>query len=204
MNAYTQRRHPEVLELARQAGEYADTPLRRAQIFAWGQLRALAAFGDVHRGEAAHVMAQAQDQMAADPHGDQPSRFGFDTAELHLHIAEASLLLSDHAGARAHAELSQLHIPPGRPDWAAAVLVQARGEAARGRQSDATALAHDVLDTIAAPALRETLRVRLRDLDRDLFTAASPGTEAYELRERLRTLPPLVPVGRASGEPNGR
>ncbi|MGQ0779439.1 MAG: hypothetical protein ACT4NY_34320 [Pseudonocardiales bacterium] len=92
--------------------------------------------------------------------------------------------------------------PP--PGWAAAVLVQARGEAARGRHSDAAALAHDVLDTIAAPALRETLRVRLRDLDRDLFTAASPDRETHELRERLRTLPPLGPVGRASGEPNGR
>ncbi len=204
MTAYTQRRHTEALDLARQASEYADTPLRRAQNLAWGELRALAAFGDAHRGEAEHVMAQAQDQMAADPHGDQPGRFGFDTAELHLHLAEASLLLGDHAQARAHAEVSQQHIPHGRPGWAATVLVQARGEAARGRHSDATALAHDVLDTIAAPALRETLRVRLRDLDRDLFTATSPGREAYELRERLHTLPPLVPVSRASGEPNGR
>lgn len=128
--------------------------------------------------------------MAADPHGEVPGRFGFDTAELHLHLAEASLLLGDHGQARAHAEASQQHIPHGRPGWAAAVLVQARGEAARGRYSDATALAHDVLDTIAAPALRETLRVRLRDLDRDLFTAAGPGNHARELRERLHTLAP--------------
>jgi hypothetical protein len=34
MTAYTQRRHPEALDLARQAGEYADTPLRRAQLLA--------------------------------------------------------------------------------------------------------------------------------------------------------------------------
>ena len=119
MTAYTQRRHPEALDLARQAGEYADTPLRRAQILAWGELRSLAAFGDARRREAERVMAQAQDQMAADPHGEAPGRFGFDTAELHLHLAETSLLLGDHS--------------------------QARGEVARGRYSDATALAYDVL-----------------------------------------------------------
>ncbi len=197
MTAYTQRRHPEALDLARQAGEYAETPLRRAQILAWGELRALAAFGDARRSEAEDVMAAAQDEMAADPQGDQPGRFGFDTAELHVHLAEASLLLGDHAQARAHAEASQQYIPHGRPGWAAAVLVQARSEAARGRLSDATALAHHVLDTLAAPALRETLRVRLRDLDRDLFAAADPGGEARELRERLHTLP-------ASSRPTAR
>lgn len=204
MTAYTQRRHPEALDLAHQAGEYANTPLRRAQILAWGELRALAAFGEARRSEAEDVMAAAQDQMAADPYGDQPGRFGFDTAELHLHFAEAGLLLGDHAQARAHAEASQRHIPHGRPGWAAAVLVQARGEAARGHHGDATALAHHVLDTLAAPALRETLRVRLRDLDHDLFAAADPGHEARELRERLRTLPRLVPADRTSDEPNGR
>jgi hypothetical protein len=31
-------------------------------------------------------------------------------------------------------------------------------------------------------ALRETLRVRLRDLDHDLFVAANPGREAHQLR----------------------
>jgi len=204
MNASTQRRYPEALDLAGQAGEYADTPLRRAQILAWGELRALAAFGDARRSEAEQVMAAAQDQMAADPHGDQPGRVGFATAELHLHCAEASLLLGDHTQARAHAEVSWQYIPHGRPGWAAAVLVQARGEAARGRHSDATALAHDVLDTITAPALRETLRVRLRDLDRDLFAVAGPGREAHELRERLHTLPHLMPADRTSEEPNGR
>jgi hypothetical protein len=204
MNAYTQRRYPEALELARQAGGYADTPLRRAQILAWGELRALAAFGDARRSAAEQVMAAAQDQMAADPHGDQPGRFGFDTAELHLHLADGSLLLGGHAQARAHAEASRQHIPHGRPGWAAAVLVQARSEAARGCHSDATALAHQVLDTLAPPALRETLRVRLRDLDHDLFTATDPGNDARELRERLRTLPRLISTDRSSDEPNGR
>ncbi|MGH3625801.1 MAG: hypothetical protein ACRDQ5_29190 [Sciscionella sp.] len=204
MNAYTQRRYPEALDLARQANEYADTPLRRAQILAWCELRSLAAFGDARRSEAADVMAAAQDQMAADPHGDQPGRFGFDTAELHLHLAEGSLLLGDHAQARAHAEASQQNIPHGRSGWAAAVLVQARGEAARGRYGDASALAHHVLDTLAAPALRETLRVRLRDLDHDLSTAADPSGEARELRERLHTLPRHLQADRSSDEPNGQ
>lgn len=204
MNAYTQRRYPEALELARQAGEYADTPLRRAQILAWVELRALAAFGDARRSEAEQVMAAAQDQMAADPDGDQPGRFGFDTAELHLHLAEASLLLGNHAQARCHAQTSQRHIPHGRPGWAAAVLVQARGEAARGCHADATALAHQVLDALVAPALRETLRIRLRDLDHDLFAMIDPGSAAHELRDRLHALPSLVPPERTSDEPNGR
>jgi hypothetical protein len=52
--------------------------------------------------------------------------------------------------------------------------------------------------------LRETLRVRLRDLDHDLFTATDPGNDARELRERLRTLPRLISTDRSSDEPNGR
>jgi hypothetical protein len=91
----------------------------------------------------------------------------------------------------------------GRPAWAAASLALARGQAAHGQLSDAAALALDVLDTIPAPALRQTSRVRLRAIDQDLFAVADPGAEARDLRERLRILPPLVPVGRISDEPNG-
>jgi hypothetical protein len=65
-------------------------------------------------------------------------------------------VLGDHSRTRAHAEVSQQHIPHGRPGWAAAVLVQARGEAARGRYFDATALVGQVLDTLPPSALRET------------------------------------------------
>jgi hypothetical protein len=48
-----------------------------------------------------------------------------------------------------------------------------------------------VLDTIPPEAIRETSRVRLRDLDADLFTAAKPSGAARDLRDRLRALPPL-------------
>jgi hypothetical protein len=202
MTAYTQRRYPEALELAAQALEYADTPLRRAQILAWGQLRPMAAMGSAYRSDADRVAADAQDEMAADPHGEMPGRFGFDLAELQLHLAEARLLLGDHAVARTHALTSQDNIPHGRPGWGTAVIVQARAEAAAGQRSDAAALAHHVLDTIAALALRETLRLRLRALDRDLFANGDPGQPAHELRERIRSLPPLAAVRPTSDEPN--
>ncbi len=203
MTARAQRRYADALDLARQALEYADSPLRRAQILAWGELQALVLLGSRHRSEAARVIASAQDQMAADPEGAQPGRFGFDLAELHLHIAEASLLLGDHDLTRSHAQQSRSLVSVGRPAWAAASLALARGQAAHGQLSDAAALALDVLDTIPAPALRQTSRVRLRAIDQDLFAVADPGAEARDLRERLRILPPLVPAGRISDEPNG-
>jgi tetratricopeptide (TPR) repeat protein len=203
LTGYTLRRYAEALDLARQALDYAGTPLRRAQILAWSQLRSLALLGTQYRSDAARVIAAAQEEMAADPDGEQPGRFGFDLAELHLHIAEATLLLGDHARARTHAQASRDEVRPGRPAWAAATLTLARGEAARRHVSDAAALALDVLDTIPPPALRETSRVRLRALDHEFFTTGDPGTEARDLRERLRALPVLVPAGRISVEPNG-
>jgi tetratricopeptide (TPR) repeat protein len=203
MTANAQNRYSEALDLARQAYEYADTPLRRAQILAWGELRSLANIGEHHRSEAIRVMASSQDQMAADPEGEQPGRFGFDHAELQLHLAEVSLQFGDAAQAREHAQTSQAAKTVGGPGWAAATLVLARGEAARGRTSDAVALANQVLDIIPAPAIRETSRVRLRDLDHDLFRTADPGSGARELHERIRDLPALVAVGRISDEPNG-
>lgn len=193
MTANAEGRHAEALELARAARDYAHTPLRRAQILAWAELRSLAGLGDQHRADAAQVMAMAQDQMAADPHGERPGRFGFDLAELRLHLAEANLALGCPAQARGHAQVSAAHTTPGRPGWAAATLVLARGEAGRGNHADAAALAHHVLDTIPPQALRETSRARLRDLDADLATAGkAPGPAARELHDRLRTLPPLA------------
>jgi hypothetical protein len=44
MAAYTLRRYAKALDLAQQALEYADTPLRRAQILAWCELRSRAAW----------------------------------------------------------------------------------------------------------------------------------------------------------------
>jgi tetratricopeptide (TPR) repeat protein len=203
MTARAQRRPAEALDLARQAIEHAATPLQRAQVLSWAELPALVGLGPQHRSDALRVIAEAQDQMSADPDGAQPGRFGFDNAELELHIAEASLVLGDHALARAHAQQSQAATSPGRPSWAAATLTLARAEAARGRYPDAAALAHAVLDEIPAASLRETSRARLRALDRDLATAATADPGSRDLAERLRALPSLVPVGRLSDEPNG-
>ena len=112
-------------------------------------------------------------------------------------------MLGDHTQARAHATTSIEHTSIGRPGWAAATLVLARAETARGHTSDAADLAHHVLDTISAPALRETSRVRLRDLDIDLFAAGAPGPAARDLHDRIQALPELVPIGHMSEEPNG-
>ncbi len=201
MTAYTQGRFQDALDLAGEALEYAATPLRRAQIIAWGQLRATAALGPSRRSEAAALAGRAQDEMAADPHGDQPGRFGFDTAELLLHLGEAALLVGDHPQAVAHARASQTHTSRGRPGWAAAVLLQARGEAARHRWTDAVGLAGEVLDTIAPQSLRQTTRARLRALDREL--APGLGVEVRALHERIAELPELAGISHRSDEPNG-
>lgn len=197
MVANARHQHAAALDLAREALEYADTPLRRAQIHAWAELRALVGIGPRHRTDAVQVMARAQNSMAADPEGEQPGRFGFDVAELRLHLAEASLQLGDHAAARRYADESIRHIPYGRPGWAAATLVLARGEAARGRGHDAQALAAEVLDTIPPDRLRETNRERLRELVHDL------GPDTGGLRERIRDLPAATPPRPGSAEPNG-
>jgi hypothetical protein len=42
MTANAEGRHLAALELAQQACEYADTPLRRAPVLAWSELRSLA------------------------------------------------------------------------------------------------------------------------------------------------------------------
>lgn len=150
MTSRAQNRDAESLDLARQAMDYAGTPLRRAQVLAWAELPALARLGSQHRSDALRVIGRAQDQMAADPDGGQPGRFGFDGAELHLHIAEASLLLGDPSRAREHAEASRAATRIARPSWAAATLVLAQAEAARGRASDAAVLGHAVLDAVPA------------------------------------------------------
>jgi hypothetical protein len=203
MTSRAQHRHAEALDLARQAMEYAGTPLRRAQVLAWAELPALARLGGQYRPDAVRVIGQAQDQMAADPDGSQPGRFGFDNAELHLHIAEASLLLGSTALGREHAQASRAATRTGRPSWAAATLALAQAEAASGQASDAATLAHTVLDAIPAGALRQTSRLRLRNLDQNLARTGTSSAEALSLAERIRALPQLIPVGRISDEPNG-
>lgn len=72
-----------------------------------------------------------------------------------------------------------------------------------GQSSDAAALAHDVLDAISADALRQTSRLRLLILEQDLARVGTASGEARDLTERIRVLPPLIPVSRISDEPNG-
>lgn len=199
MAAHHQDRHEQATAFGQHAYELADMPLRRAQMLAWAVIRPTAARGPQHRGEVARIAARAQEEMAAAP-AELPGRFGFDRAELTLHLAEAHLLVGDHTAGRRHAEDSLRHIPHGRPGWAAAQLVLARAEAARGRAADAVALAGEVLDTIPPEALRSNSRKRLTVLTGEL--AGVPAPAVTELRERAAGLPAL-PVTHPSAEPNG-
>ncbi|MFC6883397.1 XRE family transcriptional regulator [Actinomadura yumaensis] len=200
MVAHHQDRHEQATAFGQRAFELADTPLRRAQMLAWAMIRPTAARGTQYRGEVTRIAARAQEEMAAAP-AELPGRFGFDRAEFTLHLAEAHLLVGDDATGRRHAEDSLGHIPHGRPGWAAAQLVLARAEAARGRAADAAALAGEVLDTIPPDALRSNSRKRLTVLAGEL--AGVPAPAVAELRERAAELPALVPVTRPSAEPNG-
>ena len=199
MIAHHQNQHEDAILLGQRAHALADTPLRRAQMLAWAVLRPTAALGASAR-EVSVIIGDAKDAMAA-ADGDLPGRFGFDLAELELHLAEASLLAGDHAEARRYSHDSLGHIPHGRPGWTAAQLVLARGEAARNQGDDAAALAVEVLNTIPSASLRSNSRERLVALVDDLAEVDSPAVR--DLRERVAALPPLVPAGRASAEPNG-
>jgi hypothetical protein len=203
MVARYQHRYPEALDLARQGLEHVTTPLTRAQLLAWAELPALARLGSAHRSDADRVLITARRELDADPDGEQPGRFGFDVAELELHVAEAYLVLDDGARAATHAQASLEHTTVGRPGWAAAVLVLAGSEAHQHRPDQAAELAMTVLDTIPPQALRETARQRLAVLGRTLGAFDQPGPAASDLRERLRTLPPLVaPPQHGLEEPN--
>src|SRR6185312_15045721 len=83
MVAFFGDRPHDALDLARQASEYADTTLRRAQVAAWCELRALATLG--LDDEARRAAAAAQRHMDAAAR-DEPGRFGFDRAELNQHL----------------------------------------------------------------------------------------------------------------------
>jgi hypothetical protein len=204
MIAYQQDRYTEAVGLAQQAQGQADTPLRQAQMLAWGVLRPTAALGEQHRAEVARLTGQALDFMDAAPETELPGRFGFDRAELEHHLAEAALLAGNPVEAARFATQSLQHIPHGRPGWAAATIVLARAETARGRHGDAAALAVEVLDTIPPAGLRSTTRHRLMTLQTALrSTGIAPSQEVTELHARLEVLPPLAPVGPMSSEPNG-
>lgn len=199
MVAFFLHRPAEALELAHHASEYADTPVRRAQITAWCELRALAALG--RRSDAQHAATRAQHHM--DAAADEPGRFGFDRAELHQHLAESALLLGDTPSARTHAEQAIALKPPGSGGWAAATVILARAHATAHNPADATALASTVLDTVPPTHLRETTRRRLAALDEDLQTDHRPAPASCDFHDRLRALPAHTPAQRTSPEPNG-
>ncbi|PRW61807.1 hypothetical protein CEP50_18825 [Actinopolyspora mortivallis] len=200
MVASFQERPTDALELAAQAGEHADTPLHRAQITAWCELRALAALG--RRSDAAAAATRAQHHMDA-ARAEEPGRFGFDRAELHQHLAESALRLGEPRQAAEHAATAVALKTTGSPGWAAATVIRARAAAADHAPADATALATTVLDTVAPEHLRETTRQRLAALDADLHTEHQPARASRDLRDRLRALPAHTPAQRTSPEPNG-
>lgn len=176
-------RPQQALDLAGQAVRNADTPLRRAQALAWAQVPALVRLG---RGdEARDAATDAQREMDASPVQGKAGRFGFDRAEFELHLAEAAWGLGDLGAVREHAEESLRHTTLGRPGWAAATLVLARGSAAGGFPDHGAQLALQVLDTIPAEMLRSSAWRRLTALDRQLTAGGAGGRLAAELHERL-------------------
>ncbi|CAM4374077.1 helix-turn-helix transcriptional regulator [Nocardiopsis rhodophaea] len=202
MVASFEGRHRHALELADQAGDYADTDLRRAQITSWCRLRALARLGDHH--EARRTAQAARRHMdAAGGHGE-PGRFGFDTAELELHLAEAHLDLTDPPRAAEHAQASIDLKSTGSGGWAAATTVLARSHAAQRSADDACGLADAVLGAVPPERLRSTTRARLSALVADLQAQRSPGRQVRELTERVSALPAPTAPHRSSPEPNGR
>jgi hypothetical protein len=192
MLACHQHRPIEALNLALQAVEHADTSLRRAQAIAWAELPAVACLG--RRDETRNAASAAQREMDTASEPDQAGRFGFDVAELELHLAEAELMLGDVTAAAVHAKTSLDHTTVGRPSWAAATLTLARSEIQRHRPDQGAELALHVLDVIPAAMLRETSRQRLAGLDHYLTELGRPGTVAADLHERLRLLPPPTPM----------
>lgn len=191
-----QNKPTSALELARGAVELAGTPLHRAQMIAWAELPALAELG--RHGEARDAISAAQREMDAAPTSGEPGRFGFDPAELELHLAEAELAIGNATAAGVHAQASVAHCSPGRPGWAAATLTLARAEIDSRRPESGAQLALDVLDSIPATMLRETSRQRLGVVDQRLSKLLRPGMVAVDLHERVRTLPSLGPIETSS------
>jgi tetratricopeptide (TPR) repeat protein len=202
MVARFQGRHNEGVDLADQALEYADTPLRRAQVLAWARLRNLADLGDRDRAHTA--MAEARREMDADPLGEEPGRYGFDRGELELFTAEAHLALGEPGLAGEHAARAIEHSNPGRSAWAAASTILGASEVHQGRPDHAIDLASLVLDTIPAQTLREPDRRRLHNLDHLIQALpGQPRASSADLHDRLMSLAPLTSPPNSSPEPNG-
>ncbi|MEH0638887.1 Twin-arginine translocation pathway signal [Streptomyces bottropensis] len=175
------------LTYAERGAGTAPRGLPRAQLHAWAMLPTLAQQG--RDREAAGALEEALTELDADPVGEAPGRFGFDTAELTLHQAEAHLALGRTEQARSRAETSAATYTTGTSGWAAATLVLAQAEAST-QPTDAAQRGMDVLDRIPPSRLRSTARTRLKRLDAML--ADRPADSVADLSERLRTLPPPV------------
>jgi hypothetical protein len=188
MLARYQNRPTLALDLAHRAVAHADSPLRRSQAIAWAELPALARLG--RRSDTKEAITAAQREMDLATDFDHSGRFGFDYAELELHLAETQLLLGNISKATQHAHTSLAHTTYGRPSWAAAVLTLAQIQAEHRQPNQAAELGLQVLSMIPPPALRETSRRRLTVLDNYLTALERPGTAAVDLHERLRNLPP--------------
>ncbi|MEU9836996.1 helix-turn-helix transcriptional regulator [Streptosporangium sp. NPDC048047] len=184
----TRRRDAEAALSYAQAGlERAPTPLVRAQLLGWAVLPSLVQTG--RRTDAERTLGEAA--AALDTAEEEPGRFGFDSAELALHEAEAWLALDHTDRATARAEASAGECVPHTPGWAAATLVLAQAEAST-RPGDAASRAVDVLERIPADRLRSTARERLRSLVMSL--GATDVAAVRDLRERVRTLPPPTDI----------
>lgn len=178
--------------LAQRGVDTAAGPLARAQLLGWALLPAVAQQSRTEDADTA--LAAANDELAADPVGWAPGRFGYDAAEHALHQADAHLVLGRADQAAATAEISAAACIVGTPGWASATLLHAQAEA-RAHPGDAAARALDVLERVPAARLRSTARTRLAALA-TAVTATSTAAVA-ELHERLLALPdPIDPHGR--------
>jgi tetratricopeptide (TPR) repeat protein len=184
MLALSLRQSARALDLARRALKSANNPLRRAQVISWALLPACVQLG--RHDEARDAMTAARRELDVAPGGGQPGRFGFDQAELQLHLAEAAYGMRELAAVKSHAEESLRHTTAGRPSWAAATLVLARGEAARGRTGNAASLGLHVLDTMPPEMLRITTWRRLKAVEEQIVRAGASEGPAADLGERLR------------------
>jgi hypothetical protein len=195
MVARSHGEHTTALAHADRALALAPAGLARAQALAWARLPSLAALGR-HR-DADTTLADAAGELAADPAGQAPGRFGYDDAEHALHEADAHRALGRTDRATACADRSLAATLPGSPAWAAASLVLAQAEATTA-PGDAAQRALEVLTRVPAARLRSTSRARLTAL-----TAALNGADASgvaDLRDRVHALPAAID---AHGNPAG-
>jgi hypothetical protein len=195
MVARSHGEHTTALAHADRALALAPAGLARAQALAWARLPSLAALGR-HR-DADTTLADAAGELAADPAGRAPGRFGYDDAEHALHEADAHRALGRTDRATACADRSLAATLPGSPAWAAAGLVLAQAEATTA-PGDAAQRALEALTRVPAARLRSTSRARLTAL-----TAALNGTAATgvaDLRDRVHALPAAID---AHGNPAG-